>query len=69
MGKRSWERWMKVVFAPHVAETGVGLEGAVGFEVWMGGLRGVSGGSDEEAGGMGEKGEEFGDVSGDRRRD
>lgn len=38
-----WERLMKVVFAPHVAGTGPGLEGAVRFEVWMGGLRGLGG--------------------------
>ncbi|KAI2632379.1 DNA repair protein RAD57 [Hypoxylon sp. NC1633] len=38
---RSWRRWMKVVFAPHVAATGPGLQGAVEFEVAMGGLRGV----------------------------
>ncbi|KAI1266219.1 DNA repair protein RAD57 [Xylariaceae sp. FL1019] len=34
-------RFMKVVFAPHVQETGQGLEGAVEFEVTMGGLRSV----------------------------
>ncbi|KAI1084410.1 DNA repair protein RAD57 [Whalleya microplaca] len=38
---RSWRRWMKVVFAPLVPGTGRGLEGAVEFEVTMGGLRGV----------------------------
>ncbi|KAI2473423.1 DNA repair protein RAD57 [Annulohypoxylon bovei var. microspora] len=38
---RSWRRWMKVVFAPHVAGTGPGLDGAVEFEVTMGGVRGV----------------------------
>jgi DNA repair protein RAD57 len=38
---QTWRRWMKVVFAPHVASTGQGLEGAVEFEVWMGGLRTV----------------------------
>ncbi|KAH6621089.1 P-loop containing nucleoside triphosphate hydrolase protein [Chaetomium sp. MPI-SDFR-AT-0129] len=43
-----WERLMKVVFAAHVGETGPGLEGAVGFEVWMGGLRGK--GIDEKGG-------------------
>ncbi|KAK4098192.1 P-loop containing nucleoside triphosphate hydrolase protein [Parathielavia hyrcaniae] len=37
----SWKRWMKVVFAPHVAATGPGLDGAIRFEVWMGGLRAV----------------------------
>ncbi|KAI1655769.1 DNA repair protein RAD57 [Daldinia decipiens] len=38
---RNWRRWMKVVFAPHVPGTGPGLDGAVEFEVTMGGLRGV----------------------------
>ncbi|RYP69438.1 hypothetical protein DL771_006090 [Monosporascus sp. 5C6A] len=38
---RSWRRWMKVVFAPHVAPSGPGLDGAVEFEVTMGGLRAV----------------------------
>ncbi|TRX92197.1 hypothetical protein FHL15_006812 [Xylaria flabelliformis] len=38
---RSWRRWMKVVFAPHVPGTGTGLEGAVEFEVVAGGLKGV----------------------------
>ncbi|KAI1340134.1 DNA repair protein RAD57 [Xylariaceae sp. FL0016] len=38
---RNWRRWMKVVFAPHVPGTGPGIEGAVEFEVTMGGLRGV----------------------------
>ncbi|KAI1428856.1 DNA repair protein RAD57 [Xylaria sp. FL1777] len=38
---RSWRRWMKVVFAPHVPGTGPGLDGAVEFEVVAGGLRGL----------------------------
>lgn len=38
---KSWRRWMKVVFAPHVAASGQGLEGAVEFEVTMGGLLAV----------------------------
>ncbi|KAI0850199.1 DNA repair protein RAD57 [Daldinia vernicosa] len=38
---RNWRRWMKVVFAPHVPGTGPGLDGAVEFEVTMGGLRAV----------------------------
>lgn len=38
---RSWRRWMKVVFAPHVASSGQGVEGAQEFEVTMGGLKGV----------------------------
>lgn len=28
-----WRRWMKVVFAPHAAPSGPGLEGAVEFEI------------------------------------
>ncbi|EOO00025.1 putative dna repair protein rad57 protein [Phaeoacremonium minimum UCRPA7] len=39
---KMWRRWMKVVFAPHVAATGPGLDGAVEFEVNMGGLRAVT---------------------------
>ncbi|KAI0602269.1 DNA repair protein RAD57 [Biscogniauxia sp. FL1348] len=39
----SWRRWMKVVFAPHVPGSGSGLDGAVEFEVTMGGLKGVEG--------------------------
>ncbi|KAI0453217.1 DNA repair protein RAD57 [Xylaria acuta] len=38
---KSWRRWMKVVFAPHVPGTGPGLAGAVEFEVVAGGLKGV----------------------------
>lgn len=38
---KTWRRWMKVVFAPHVASTGPGLEGAAEFEINMGGLKGV----------------------------
>ncbi|KAI1117553.1 DNA repair protein RAD57 [Nemania sp. NC0429] len=38
---KSWRRWMKVVFAPHVPSTGQGLEGAAEFEVVAGGLKGV----------------------------
>ncbi|KAI1639399.1 DNA repair protein RAD57 [Biscogniauxia mediterranea] len=37
----SWRRWMKVVFAPHVPGSGSGLDGAVEFEVTMGGIKGV----------------------------
>ena len=36
---KNWRRWMKVVFAPHVASSGQGLDGAVEFEITMGGLR------------------------------
>lgn len=38
---QTWRRWMKVVFAPHVAASGPGVERAVEFEVTMGGLRAV----------------------------
>lgn len=38
---RTWRRWAKVVFAPHVAPTGPGLEGAAEFEIGMGGVKGV----------------------------
>ena len=30
---RKWRRWMKVVFAPHVAASGPGVQGAVEFEI------------------------------------
>lgn len=49
---RSWRRWMKVVFAPHVAGAGPGLHGAVQYEVTMGGLKAVGNGKGEEAGGQ-----------------
>ncbi|KAI1408164.1 DNA repair protein RAD57 [Hypoxylon sp. FL1857] len=42
---RNWRRWMKVVFAPHVPGTGPGLEGAVEFEVTMGGIHAVDRGA------------------------
>lgn len=38
---KTWRRWMKVVFAPHVAAMGPGLEGCAEFEITMGGLKGV----------------------------
>lgn len=38
---KTWRRWMKVVFAPHVASTGPGLDGAAEFEINMGGLKGM----------------------------
>ncbi|KAK4247097.1 DNA repair protein RAD57 [Corynascus novoguineensis] len=50
-----WERLMKVVFAPHVTGTGPGLDGAVRFEVWMGGLRGV-GAVNDDLGGVEDEG-------------
>ncbi|KAI1461144.1 DNA repair protein RAD57 [Annulohypoxylon moriforme] len=55
---RNWRRWMKVVFAPHVAGTGPGLEGAVEFEVTMGGVRGVDRGKGKGKGKRGEEGDE-----------
>lgn len=38
---KSWRRWLKVVFAPHIAAAGPGVEGATEFEINMGGLQGV----------------------------
>ncbi len=38
---RRWRRWMKVVFAPHVAPSGPGLKGAVEFEIKGEGIRAV----------------------------
>lgn len=38
---KNWRRWMKVVFAPHVAASPQGLDGAAEFEVTMGGLKAV----------------------------
>jgi len=38
---RKWRRWMKVVFAPHVAPSGPGLQGAVEFEIKGEGMRSV----------------------------
>lgn len=38
---KSWRRWMKVVFAPHVAASGQGIADAAEFEVNAGGLKGV----------------------------
>ncbi|KAI1497029.1 DNA repair protein RAD57 [Biscogniauxia marginata] len=43
-GTASWRRWMKVVFAPHVPGSGRGVDGAVEFEITMGGIRGLEGG-------------------------
>jgi DNA repair protein RAD57 len=62
-GGGGWRRWMKVAFASHVAGTGPGLEGAVEFEVWMGGLRSTSTSTSTsevgvESGGGNETGEE-----------
>lgn len=38
---KRWRRWMKVVFAPHAQASSQGLDGAVEFEVTMGGLRAI----------------------------
>ncbi|KAG9232168.1 P-loop containing nucleoside triphosphate hydrolase protein [Amylocarpus encephaloides] len=38
---RKWRRWMKIVFAPHIAASGSGLNGAVEFEVKGEGMRAV----------------------------
>lgn len=38
---KTWRRWAKVVFAPHVQPTGPGLEGAVEFDIGMGGIKSV----------------------------
>ncbi|KAI5864266.1 DNA repair protein RAD57 [Durotheca rogersii] len=45
---KTWRRWVKVVFAPHVAGTGPGIDGAVEFEVTMGGLRAAGGPAGEK---------------------
>ncbi|PHH66646.1 hypothetical protein CDD81_6483 [Ophiocordyceps australis] len=34
---KAWRRWLKVVFAPHAAASGPGLDGAVEFELTSGG--------------------------------
>ena len=44
--KGGWRRWMKVVFAPHVAPSAPGLDGSDGsgpveFDITMGGLKAV----------------------------
>ncbi|KAM4060019.1 rad51 domain-containing protein [Hirsutella rhossiliensis] len=38
---KSWRRWMKVVFAPHVGASGQGVDGSTEFEVTTGGLTAV----------------------------
>ncbi|EAQ86596.1 hypothetical protein CHGG_07849 [Chaetomium globosum CBS 148.51] len=60
VGVSGWERRMKVVFAAHAGESGPGVSGAVGFEVWMGGLRAVGRGGAVGAGGGGSGGDEVG---------
>ncbi|KUI60636.1 DNA repair protein rhp57 [Cytospora mali] len=39
---KTWRRWMKVVFAPHVAAMGPGLDECAEFEITMDGLKGVT---------------------------
>ncbi|CAK7267439.1 DNA repair protein rhp57 [Sporothrix epigloea] len=64
--RHSWRRWMKVVFAPHVAATGAAssasrgaadrhksvlaarMQGAVEFDITMGGLRAVLSAAEEK---------------------
>ncbi|KAH8820522.1 P-loop containing nucleoside triphosphate hydrolase protein [Xylogone sp. PMI_703] len=38
---KRWKRWMKVVFAPHINPSGVGVRDSVEFEIVGGGVRGV----------------------------
>jgi DNA repair protein RAD57 len=38
---KSWRRWMKVVFAHHAKASGNGIDGAVEFEITLGGLKAV----------------------------
>ncbi|KAM7208628.1 putative dna repair protein rad57 protein [Naviculisporaceae sp. PSN 640] len=38
---RNWQRWMKVVFAPHAKASGPGIEDAVEYEIYMGGIRAI----------------------------
>jgi DNA repair protein RAD57 len=44
---RKWRRWMKVVFAPHTAASGPGLEGAVEYVIKGEGLSAVKKGEKE----------------------
>ncbi|TWU74920.1 hypothetical protein ED733_004552 [Metarhizium rileyi] len=45
---RNWRRWMKVVFAGHVASSGQGLAGSVEFEVTTGGITCVPANKDKK---------------------
>lgn len=38
---KSWRRWMKVIFAPHVGASGQGIADATEFEVTAGGLKSI----------------------------
>ncbi|RFU32691.1 hypothetical protein B7463_g3644, partial [Scytalidium lignicola] len=38
---KKWKRWMKVVFAPHIGPSGVGIRDCVEFEIVGGGVRSV----------------------------
>ena len=53
---RKWRRWMKVVFAPHVAPSGPGLERAVEFEIRGEGVRSVRGGVEDGGDGVDDEG-------------
>ena len=58
--KGGWRRWMKVVFAPHVAPSAPGLDGSDGsgpveFDITMGGLKAV----ERKVKGKGKAKEEF----------
>lgn len=44
---RAWRRWMKVVFAPHAPASIQGIEGAMEFEITLGGLKAVQKGKDK----------------------
>ncbi|KAM7212257.1 putative dna repair protein rad57 protein [Rhypophila decipiens] len=45
---RNWRRWMKVVFSSHAPASGPGTEDAVEFEMYMGGIRAITGKDDEK---------------------
>jgi DNA repair protein RAD57 len=38
---KKWRRWMKVVFTPHAAPSGPGLNGAVEFEISGAGIKSI----------------------------
>lgn len=45
---RNWQRWMKVVFAPHAKASGPGIEDAVEYEIYMGGIRAIDKSKDKD---------------------
>ncbi|KAM7200983.1 putative dna repair protein rad57 protein [Rhypophila sp. PSN 637] len=45
---RNWRRWMKMVFSPHAPASGPGTEDTVEFEIYMGGIRAITGKNDEK---------------------